>query len=321
MNPAQPRANPTDSPCHIQSDASRVTAWSTDRIPLEFEPEDWRRKLRDDLRTAIAGFPFGEGKTLYAAYRFPFEERADVENLLIYNIFDDRLSQATRDRLVFERFYLAARDCPVPLPGGVLRQYDYRLVDDKPSSPHGPSGRALASLRFDMPGRVPESLASVWYAAKEASIDVVGRPHLKKPWGISLVMGAPSSSGITCSNTVKTLVDGITCALHCHDGSDIKELGDRVRSGLGLGDGKSLNGLLLDGTNAIFGKVKLLHCHGQHGVQWNPQDEYCVYCSLMCHYNPDSTRLEVGAQVFDMADRKGAWPVFLRGGPARIVRH
>lgn len=310
MNPAQPRANPTDSPCHIQSDASRVTAWSTDRIPLEFEPEDWRRKLRDDLRRAIAGFPFGEGKALYAAYRFPFEERADVENLLIYNIFDDGLSKATRDRLVFERFYLAPRDCPVPLPAEGLRQYEYRLVDDKPSSLDGLAGRALASLRFDLPGRIPDSLASVWYAAKEASIHVAGGPHVKKPWGISLAMRAPSSSGITCSNTVKSLIDGITSALHCHDGSNIKELGDRVRSGLGLGDGKSFSGLLLDDTNAIFGKVKLLHCHGHgYGVQWNPQDEYCVYCSLTCHYDPDSTRLEVDARVFDIDGREGAWPV------------
>jgi len=292
---------PDVTPYHIDSDVSRVTAWSTACIP--FEPKGWRRDFRNDLRKAIARLPSRQGKVLSATYRSAISEGADVENLLIYNVFNAKLSRAAKDGLIFERFDEVPPDCPILLSSQALCQYEYRLADDKPMSPEGQGGQVLASVSFELPARIPESPATVWYAAKLAGIVVTRGSYVNKPWGILISIRAPSSSKITCSNIVKPLIDGIASALHFHDGADIDCLGERLGVNLGFRDGTSVKALLQDDTNTLFGETNLLCRHGDN-VQWNPRDEYCTYCSIKCQYDLPRTRVEVTARVFDIGQRE-----------------
>jgi len=291
-------------PYYIRADDTCVTAWSTACIPFPpYKPHDWRADFRDDLRAAIARLPSRQGKVLSAAYRSPISEGADLENLLIYNIFDARLSSIARNGLIFERFYHVSRECPVPLSSQALCQYEYRLADEESSSLEEQSGRELAFLSFELPPRVPEGPTSVWYAAKKGHITRALGDHREKPWGISLAIRVPPSSRITCSNIVKPLIDGITSALHYHSGLNIKELSERLDRILGLGDSTSMKPLLLNNTNALFGTIDLLCCHGKN-VQWNPQDGYCTYCSMRCFRDLPGTRVEVTARIFDIDQRE-----------------
>jgi hypothetical protein len=274
-----------------------VTAWSTACIP--FEPTGWRLDFRNDLREAIARLPSQQGKVLSATYRSAVREGADVENLLIYNVFNAKLSRAARDGLIFEHSDEVPPDCPTPLFSQALCQYEYRLVNDEPMSPEGQGGQVLASVWFELPARVPESPATVWYAAKMAGIVVTRGPYVNRPWGILISMRAPPSSKITCSNIVKPLIDGIASALHFHDGSDIDCLGERLGVSLGLRDGTLMKALLQDDTNTLFGETDLLCRHGEN-VQWNPRDECCTYCSMRCLHDLPGTRLEVAVRVFGM---------------------
>ena len=289
---------------YIDSDASRVIAWSTACIPFPpYKPQDWRADFRDDLREAIARLPSRQGKVLSATYRSAISEGADVENLLIYNVFNAKLSRAARNGLIFERFDEVPPDCPTPLSSQAPCQYEYRLVDDEPMSPEGQGGHVLAAVSFELPARIPESPATVWYAAKMAGIVVTRGSYVNRPWGILISIRAPSSSIITCSNIVKPLIDGIASALHFHDGADIDCLGERLGVNLGFRDGTLVKALLQDDTTTLFGETNLLCRHGDN-VQWNPRDEYCTYCSVRCLHDLSGTRLEITARVFDILPKR-----------------
>jgi len=133
---------------HIETGTLSVTAWSTARIP--FEPRDWLLVFRNQLRSAIARLSSVDGKILYAAYRSPINNYVDVENLLIYNIGPAQMSNATKNGLVFKRFYQISRNCPIQLSSPALHQYEYLLVDDKSLSIEGQDYRPLASLSFEL---------------------------------------------------------------------------------------------------------------------------------------------------------------------------
>jgi hypothetical protein len=176
-------------------------------------------------------------------------------------------------------------------------------MDGKSLSVESQHTKPLASLSFELAARIPESPASVWYAANMGTITLMERSHIAKPWGISMAIRAPSSHPVACSTLVKPLIDGITSALHCHDSSDIDYFAERLAKNLGLRDDRSMKSLLEDSTNALFGRTNLLYRHG-HNLQWNPKDDYCTYCSVKCQYGLSVKGLEITALVFDVAQHE-----------------
>lgn len=285
---------------YIESDAAREVAWST--APIPFEPRGWRLDFRRDLRLAVAKLPLQQRSSLSATYTSAVSEGADVENLLIYNVFNAEMSKATRDGLTFERIYGVPPDRPTSLSSQALCQYEYKLVDNEPAFSES-AGQVLASSQFELPARIPESPAAVWYAAKTAGLVAARGSYINRPWGILVSIRAPSSSHVTCSSIVKPLIDGIASALHFHDGSDIDCLGERLGMSLGLPDSTLVKALLQDDTNTLFGKTRLLCRHGDN-VQWNPRDEYCTYCSMRCLHDSPGASLEITVRVLSIGQRE-----------------
>jgi len=287
---------------YIDSDASRVIAWSTACIPFGPRDPDWRLVFRNELKSAISGLSPVGAKALYAAYRSPSMAYADVENLLVYNVLGDTCNAVTTNGLVFERFYQILRDSPVQLSSPARHQYEYALVDEPPLSIEGKDNRLLASLSFESTASALRSCAGVWHAVKTGTVTLARRSYVKKPWGISIIIDTPSSSTITCSKIVKHLMDGIASALHCHDGSDIDYLSEQLGKSPGLCDEVSARSLLMDCSDALFGTTNLLYRYRQSsGVKWNPKDEYCTYCSMRCRYGLVEKGLKVVARVFDVS--------------------
>ena len=283
---------------YIETSTSSVTAWSTACIP--FEPKDWLLVFRNQLKSAIARLSSVDGKILYAAYRSPISKpHVDVENLLIYNIGPDRLSNATKNGLVFKRFYQISRNCPIQLSSPALHQYEYMLVDDKSLPSEGQDTRPLASLSFELTASALNSCASVWYAAKMGSIALAQRCHMPRQWGIFITINGPSFSTVACSKIVKPLIDGITSALHCHDGSNIDYVSKQLGKNLGLRGDTLIRSLLEDGNNALFGRTNLLHPF-RNNLQWSPKDDYCTYCSIKCLYGLPVKSLEINCRIFDI---------------------
>jgi ferredoxin len=283
---------------YIETGTSSVTAWSTARIP--FEPKGWLLEFRNQLRSAIAGLPSVDGRILYAAYRSPIGGYVDVENLLIYNVGPAYLASATKNGLVFKRFYQASRVCPVELISPVLHQYEYGLIDDKSQSLEGQDGSLLASLSFELSATALHSCAGIWYAAKKGSTTLTQSAHVAKQWGMFVTISGPSSTTIVCSRIVKPLIDGITSALHYHDGSNINYLSRQLGKNLGLSDDALIGTLLEDSSHALFGRTNLLYPY-RNNVKWNPQDDYCTYCSMKCLYGLPPRNLKIDCRICDLS--------------------
>jgi len=285
---------------YIETAISSVTAWSTAQIPFEPRDSDWRFAFRNHLKSAIAELSPVDGKILYAEYGSPISKYADVENLLIYNIGPAQLSNATTKGLVFKRSYQISRDCPVQLSSPALHQYEYLLIDDKSPSLEGQDGRLLASLSFELTASALHSCAGVWYAAKMGSTTLTQSGHMAKQWGIFVTIHGPSSSTVVCSRIVKPLIDGITSALHCHDGSNIDYVSGQLGKNLGLSDDALVRSLLEDGNHALFGRTNLLHPF-RNNLQWNPKDDYCTYCSIECLYGLPLRNLKIDCRICDLS--------------------
>jgi hypothetical protein len=287
---------------YIEASTSSVTAWSTARIP--FEPKDWLLAFRNQLKLAIAGLPSLDGRILYAVYRSPIGGYVDVENLLIYNVGPAYLASATKNGLVFKRSYRASRNCPVELSSPALHQYEYLLVDDKSLSIEEQDNRPLASLSFELTASALHSCAGVWYAAKMGNIVLAQRGPMARQWGIFAAIESPSFSTIACSRIVKPLIDGVTSALHCHNGSNIDYASRQLGKNLGLSDGTLIRPLLEDSNHALFGRANLLYPY-RNNVKWNPQDDYCTYCSIRCLYGLPVKSLEINCRICDISQREG----------------
>jgi hypothetical protein len=283
---------------YIETAISSVTAWSTARIP--FEPKGWLLEFRNQLRSAIAGLPSVDGRTLYAAYRSPIVGYVDVENLLIYNVGPAYLASATKNGLGFKRSYRASRVCPVELTSPALHQYEYVLADDRSLSIEGQESRLLASLSFELTASALHSCADVWYAAKMGSTTLTQRGHMAKQWGIFVTINGPFPSTIACSRIVKPLIDGITSALHCHDGSNIDYLSRQLGKNLGLSDDALIGTLLEDSSHALFGRTNLLYPY-RNNVKWKPQDDYCTYCSIKRLYGLPLRNLKIDCRICDLS--------------------
>lgn len=283
---------------YIETSTSSVTAWSTARIP--FEPKGWLLEFRNQLRSAIAGLPSVDGRILYAAYRSPIGGYVDVENLLIYNVGPACLASATKNGLVFKRFYQASQNCPIELSSPALHQYEYVLADDRLLSIEQQEIRPLASLSFELTTSALHSCAGVWYAAKMGSTTLTQSGHMAKQWGIFVTIHGPSSSTIACSTIVKPLIDGITSALHCHDGSNIDYLGRQLGKSLGLSNDALIGTLLEDSGHALFGRTNLLYPY-RNNVKWNPQDDYCSYCSIKRLYGLPLRNLKIDCRICDLS--------------------
>jgi hypothetical protein len=291
---------------YIETGVSSVTAWSTAQIP--FEPKNWLLAFRNDLRSAIGSLPSGGGKILCAAYRSSSHRLADTDNLLVYNIGPAQLASTTRQGLVLRRRYDISRNCPVQLCSPASSQYEYSLVDSESLSIEGQDASLLASLSFDLVASALGHAAAVWYAAKIGCVTLVQRSHVEKPWGISIVINGSPTSRIACSTIVKPLIDGITSALHCHDGSNIDYVAAQLSKNLGLDDDTSMRLLLADGSHALFGRTNLLRPY-RNNLKWNSKDEYYPYCLIRCLHDLPSGGLHVDASVFDTSQHESVLPI------------
>jgi hypothetical protein len=123
---------------------------------------------------------------------------------------------------------------------------------------------------------------------------------MAKQWDIFVTIHGPSSSTVVCSRIVKPLIDGITSALHCHDGSNIDYVSRQLGKNLGLSDDTLIRSLLEDSNHALFGRTNLLYPY-RNNLQWNPKDDYCTSCSIECLYGLSLRNLKIDCRICDLS--------------------
>lgn len=235
---------------------------------VPFEPKtDALRALRADLRARLRGLTASDGEILAARFYGPLPPGADVENALLYNIDmgGGAFAGAARFGVRFEHD-------PTPLAAGGVR-YEY-VLDARPAGfAVWTSTRLLANVEARLDG--PPSLAAIWWALRERGhIEVAATRHAAEPFAVSLLLAGPAPSAQP--GLVKIAIDGIVCALQSQtDPVGAEVLAPIIAAGLGV-DTKRVRDHLLDASRSALGTRARLAYPRAKGVQWAPDDDYCV---------------------------------------------
>jgi hypothetical protein len=83
---------------------------------------------------------------------------------------------------------------------------------------------------------------------------------------------------------VKILVDGVICALHTHDGTQLELVAERLGTRLSV-PAADLAGLLSGNPSGVLGARRLLWPFRDF-VQWNPADDAIIHLRIATMASP-----------------------------------
>jgi hypothetical protein len=235
---------------------------------VPFEPRtDALRTLRSDLQAQLRSLAAEEGEVLGARFYGVLPRGADVENALLYNIDPGggAFAAAARYGVRFEHQ-------PTPLGSAGVR-YEYGLEALAAGLTLWAPARPLATV--DTRLEAPPTLARIWWALRERGEMIRDSSRAAdEPFAGSLCITGPVRSARP--TLVKTLVDGVVCALQSQaDSEDVEAVAPLLSSSLGAPTERVIGHLLDDGRSALGTRARLVHRRGK-GVQWAPDDDYCV---------------------------------------------
>lgn len=243
---------------------NRTTAWST--APLPFEPTGWASQMRHELRTALDAL-LVPGSALTATW-WCARGRADLENVLLYNVGTDAFSAATGP-LLLRRGRTDAPNPPGPLAASSVVEY-------RTDSPEVESREPLLELRCALPEVA--SLAAlraeaVWRACHRAKITGTGDVL---PGALALrVTVSGSHPRAFPAGVVKPLIDGLFSALHRYSGAKLEEVVPRI-TGIPAAQARAW---LLNEEMGFLGPHNYVWPWSS-GLQWSPADDRLTEISL-----------------------------------------
>ena len=103
-----------------------VEAWGTGYIQFDCRPS-WQKELRAELRARVQHLHAGPDQVLHATFFGPKPERADIENLTLYNIDDTGVTFDESARFGL-RFELGAQQAAAEYGEEAVYGYTYEVV-------------------------------------------------------------------------------------------------------------------------------------------------------------------------------------------------
>lgn len=279
-----------------------VELWSTKRLP--FEPKGWLLEMRNSLRSRIERLCAGNETVFHAVYYSELEEFCDVENILIYNVGAGAFKHLCQRSLFIERRMLPP---PVEQTGdlkGVRHYHRYNVIKEDKENQYWEKGETLSTWRDVRcpPLRSNIKPHHIWHYLKKAEIEINDVPIIPYIYGIELKIRAPLGKRVNLASVIKPLLDGVICAFHAHDGSNLPGITRRLS--LMLQEKESnLADMLLNCERSVLGVRSLLHPFRQ-GVQWNPADDGCVLIKVQCDYTENENVWFLNGEIYELGEQK-----------------
>lgn len=274
--------------------AQRIDAWSKFRLP--FEPKGVKKQFRDELAASIRQLsPPVPGTVLHATYSSAARERADLENVLLYNVGCAPFRALARQGLVIERAFTRPS-------GGGEPAWDHhsRYGLGAAVFEQWRSGDPILEARSSGTGRVPRTAAEFWAATKAGTILRHGDGAVRPELGIRMLVTGMAVGGINWTARIKPLLDGVASALHVFVGPDLDSVSERASLALGL-PGETVTGWLTDGTSAALGAKRFVWPFRQ-SLQWSPDDDRFVAIAVVATAT-DRPGWHVSAELFEALPR------------------
>ncbi len=242
-----------------------------------------QRALRTGLRARLTQLPVHASEILHATYSGPKDPRADVENLLLYNV--DQGGKSLRAAAAHGVRFELDEGAILAAPSGRPWRCSYRYR----GAPLGARfsawrpARELAAFEAVDLGRFPSEhrLAQVWLALRQSSVRVAADPvRPEARFGVRLRLQTPASQS-AAPELVKSVVDGTVAALQAHgDRGTVDDVSARLAAQLGP-SATELAQKLLDDRGAVLGVTRRLLYPRAKGVQWDPADHLCLAGELL----------------------------------------
>ncbi|MGB3285725.1 hypothetical protein [Mycolicibacter algericus] len=277
-----------------------VEAWADDYIRFERRPA-WQERLRDEIRSRCRRLSPADREVLHATYFGDKRPKADIENLVLYNI--DSFSVAGRNGI---RLEYGGLDAP-PAPDGAEYRFGYRYTLARSDNfIYWNRVRTLAS--FDWTDLEGTTLAPIWLALARRRVrrEADTAEHVlapEVPFALRVRLRAPYGHGTYMkAELMKAVLDGVICAFQAH--TDTKDLADVVAwlaEFLQVAP-EEVEWLLRDQGAAVIGPVPRLVYPRMGGVQWNPSDDRCFAGELFpVEPEPDDTCWAIKGEIFEIS--------------------
>jgi hypothetical protein len=259
---------------------------------LPFEPRSSDQvAFRTELRERLRRLALRDDEILHAMFFGVPPARADVENLLIYNV--DQSGRSFRHATGGVRFELSSR----PAPNATRpNTYIYRPVVRRATLSSWHAGQAIASWS-EVTLTDPRDRAGVWLAFRRMRDPAWSEIH-SGPFTVAVAIRGPRGGPATAPvSLVKPLLDGIVSSLQAHaDSTTLSAVSHRMAR---VVDARAaeIAQLLQDSSGAALGTVpRLVHMRGD-GVQLAPGDDRCVGAEVLLTTSDDDTPWRASCRV------------------------
>jgi hypothetical protein len=260
------------------ADSSVVQAWADDYIRFEKLPV-WQQHLRDEIRSRCRQLTPSAGQVLHATFFGAKHPKADIENVLLYNI-DSSFRVAGEHGIRFEH---GAGVPPALDDAEYSFCYRYALAPRSGGFTHWRQGRTLASFDWiDLGAFAGEKkLSQVWLALSRGQVDAYEPAAPETPFAVRVQVRPPHGVQPVWGGLVKGIFDGVICAFQAHtDVAVLQEVAARLATVLPA-DSVEIEAHLLDQRRAVLNAVCRLVSPYREGVKWDPSDHLCVAGELL----------------------------------------
>ena len=272
---------------------NQVNAWSVQYIP--YEPKDWRRKMRDELRLAIDEIsPDGNG--LYAAYISDSGQLCDVENVLLYNIWASAFKTLSNNSLCFERGFGTV---PLSNPDNLTMTHYYHYSQGN-TFRLWKEDKILASWQeITLSALTGDSKPHLfWYALKIGGVKCSCNAVPPEKFGLDIQLNIPEAAKCNLTALIKPLLDGIISAFH-QQSIPCENIVLQRLSALTGSSVEKTERLLYEVVYPVLGERKIVLAF-KKGIIWNPGDDACIACRVKVQRSVDNKSWSMDGRLFSV---------------------
>jgi len=278
---------------HPCKDENQVDAWSTQSIP--FEPKDWRRDMRDELKQALSNIVPNDD-CLYAAFICNDTCASDVENVLFYNIGAPAFYRLSKNGLCFEGRF-DSNPFTFPLGRELGNYYHYAMQNEFSLWREKDILSAWKEVPIPTPTRASRPHL-FWYALKKAKNSAFCEHPVPKRFGVSIQLHIPELAWCNLAILIKPLLDGIISAFHMQNAPRDKILFERL-SKLTDCTAAEVEHFLYESKTVVLGKRPVVSTY-RESVKWNPQDDACVACRVIIDRDEKYRNWSISGKLFSV---------------------
>jgi hypothetical protein len=256
--------------------------------------------MKNDLRAALKTSVGSSAGILYAYFASKRREYVDIENALFYNIGAGSYRHLSENGIVFG---VTRKVPPAESANNHLFDYYQCYYLKKPSAflPDLCKGEVIAEW-YDVASPPLKSMPkphSFWHLMKKGQTKQIKILTGSSPIGICVKVHPPYGSKANLPATMKTMLDGIFCAFHSHNGANLEHVSTTLGDYLDISSEEAQSQLMdaemnVLGTRALVGPFL-------KGIKWNPADDRIEYGELLIgEHSPDGTWKHSG-QLFSIS--------------------